>query len=53
MGLLSAPNDTGRFISATGFIFRIPPDEIDPGDPGWTGPNSFTKRQWGPRAEGR
>ena len=48
-GLLERANETGRFGSATGYVFRIPPGEIAPGDPGWKGPHKFDRRVWGKR----
>lgn len=47
--VLETANETGHFISAVGNQFKIPPDEIVPGDPGWQGPVSFRKRLYGQR----
>lgn len=46
-GQLCAANETGRFISATGYVFCIPPNEIGPGEPCWQGPDVFNKRLFG------
>jgi hypothetical protein len=46
---LLAANDTGRFISATGYVFCIPAGEITPYDSAWTGPRTFTNRIFGQR----
>ena len=46
-GRLEAANGTGRFISATGYVFCIPPNEIGPGEPCWRGPEVFDKRLFG------
>ena len=46
---LEAANYTGRFISATGRQFRIPPNEIAPGHSGKKGPIKFDKRLFGQR----
>jgi len=31
---------------ATGYVFRVPPNEIAPGDPGFPGPKDFDNRIW-------
>jgi len=43
----------GRFTSATGFVFCVPPDVIAPGHPGWDGPRVWTKRIYARRPDGR
>ena len=48
-GLLEEPNCTGRFISAVGVVFCIPPNVLAPGDPGWEAKPVFNHRVWGQR----
>ena len=52
-GLLESGNETGRFISATGYVFCIPPNEIGPGERGWEGPRVFDRRLFGKRKRTR
>lgn len=48
-GLLGRSSSTGRFTSAVGVVFCIPPNVLAPGDEGWTGPRKFDHREWGQR----
>lgn len=50
-GRLDVANESGRFISATGYRFRIPLEQLPPGaDKDWEGDKVFTHRAWGQRA---
>ena len=51
-GLVERANETGRFISAKGYVFHIPPGEIEPGDEqGFQGPDTRNKRLFGQRRQ--
>jgi len=52
-GLLRAANETGRFISAVGYVFGIPAGEITPTAAEWEGPRDFSNRSFGQRRKGR
>ena len=46
-GILDVANRSGRFISAVGVVFCIPPNVLAPGAPRWEGPRKFDNRIWG------
>ena len=52
-GELVEPENRGRFSSAFGNQFRVPPNVVAPGHPGWQGPRTWTNRVYAGRKQGR